>query len=861
MRFNISATALICSFCLLFASCEASFNTADITASDIENVSVESHESSSWDGPESIEVESGKGCLIFQTPENPSGMELHFVMSLEIDEASIPGTLDASQIIVFNNLPLGTYRVSCKAYKSDGSLYASGSAETEIRSGAASSVNLTLRRQRSPEAPAITSQPASLTKDQEGSSASFTFTATARASGGNLTAKWYKASSADMTGKTEVPSGNITNTPASSEADPTITLLSSSLSLTHNESGTWYYQCEFIHDDPTNFGTETSSTSTSVVYARVIPALTSFTATYNGSPVVPGSLPALSDFTITESHGESTSSGNPSDYSITTAATFTSGKVGSIPLTLKYKTSSITAEATVPYKYSPQAPSVSVSPSAPVKVAHYLGSTTLRVTATGTSYTIYGTSSVVRDDISYQWYKDNSAIAGETTSTYAPPATTPGSFTYKCRVTYTPNSSYAASTAPGYVESDSVSVEVTRWTLTVRNSSNQEQAPNSVAGDYNLNAEETYTFGLGNEDSTTANAVKSSLSWQEQTNSYLTVTTNSSRGTASVTPTATSTSRNTSLAIFCLGRTLYTIPINIVAGSTPSDAYTDWTTLKTDLEAYTNTDQPKDFVLSGDLEASSYIQINGKVRLLAAPGGATIYRASSFLGNFFCIGEDGKTPTLTLGGNGNSLTLNGHTSSDEEVIARSPFIQVTDNAVLEMNNNVTLKNNHASNYKGGAICVEDSTFNMYGGMIEGNSNTKTGNGYGGGGVYLYSNYDDCIMNMLGGKIKGNRATESGGGIYATGSKASINMSGAASVLNNHSELNVSSDGGGGGVYLRSGAKLNISSSATITGNTAASRGGGVYTTTAGTITTYSDDAISGNTANGETYGPNIYTKP
>ena len=860
MRFNISATALICSFCLLFASCEASFNTADITASDIENVSVESHESSSWDGPESIEVESGKGCLIFQTPENPSGMELHFVMSLEIDEASIPGTLDASQIIVFNNLPLGTYRVSCKAYKSDGSLYASGSAETEIRSGAASSVNLTLRRQRSPEAPAITSQPASLTKDQEGSSASFTFTATARASGGNLTAKWYKASSADMTGKTEVPSGNITNTPASSEADPTITLLSSSLSLTHNESGTWYYQCEFIHSDPTNFGTETSSASTSVVYARVIPALTSFTATYNGSPLVPGSLPALSDFTITESHGESTSSGNPSDYSITTAATFTSGKVGSIPLTLKYKTSSITAEATVPYKYSPQAPSVSVSPSAPVKVAHYLGSTTLSVTATGTSYTVYGTSSVVRDDISYQWYKDNSAIAGATTSTYAPPATTPGSFMYKCRVTYTPNSSYAASTAPGYVESDSVSVEVTRWTLTVKNSSNQEQAPNSVAGDYNLNAEETYTFGLGNEDSTTANTVKSLLTWQEQTNSYLTVTTNSSSGTASVTPTATSTSRNTSLAIFCLEQTLYTIPINIVAGSTPSDVYTDWTSLMDAIEAYENTSIEKQFTIQGELEANEYMDVSGKIKLVAGPAGATIYRGSGFKSNFFSV--SGNT-TFTLGGNGNSLTLDGNTKSGSSVSATGSFISASDGALIEINNEVTLQNNRCTK-AGAAVRLEGASLAMYGGQITGNTYITNSTSDGGGAIYITtsSGHTNVSINMTGGTISGNEATgASGGGIYAK--SASIAINGVVKIIGNTSKINNStpSNYGGGGIYLNN-STLSMVSGAEISGNSAPNAsGGGIYTTTSGSLTIEDESSVKDNTASDETRGHDTYIRP
>lgn len=860
MRFNISATALICSFCLLFASCEASFNTEDITASDIENVSVESHESSSWDGPESIEVESGKGCLIFQTPENPSGMELHFVMSLEIDEASIPGTLDASQIIVFNNLPLGTYRVSCKAYKSDGSLYASGSAETEIRSGAASSVNLTLRRQRSPEAPAITSQPASLTKDQEGSSASFTFTATARASGGNLTAKWYKASSADMTGKTEVPSGNITNTPASSEADPTITLLSSSLSLTHNESGTWYYQCEFIHGDPTNFGTETSSASTSVVYARVIPALTSFTATYNGSPVVPGSLPALSDFTITESHGELTSSGNPSDYSITTAATFTSGKVGSIPLTLKYKTSSITAEATVPYKYSPQAPSVSVSPSAPVKVAHYLGSTTLSVTVTGTSYTVYGTSSVVRDDISYQWYKDNSAIAGATTSTYAPPATTPGSFTYKCRVTYTPNSSYAASTAPGYVESDSVSVEVTRWTLTVKNSSNQEQAPNSVAGDYNLNAEETYTFGLGNEDSTTANAVKSLLTWQEQTNSYLTVTTNSSSGTASVTPTATSTSRNTSLAISCLEQTLYTIPINIVAGSTPSDVYTDWTSLMDAIEAYENTSIEKQFTIQGELEANEYMDVSGKIKLIAGPAGATIYRGSGFKSNFFSV--SGNT-TFTLGGNGNSLTLDGNTKSGSSVSATGSFISASDGALIEINNEVTLQNNRCTK-AGAAVRLEGASLAMYGGQITGNTYITNSTSDGGGAIYITtsSGHTNVSINMTGGTISGNEATgASGGGIYAK--SASIAINGVVKIIGNTSKINNStpSNYGGGGIYLNN-STLSMVSGAEISGNSAPNAsGGGIYTTTSGSLTIEDESSVKDNTASDETRGHDTYIRP
>lgn len=141
-------------------------------------------------------------------------------------------------------------------------------------------------------------------------------------------------------------------------------------------------------------------------------------------------------------------------------------------------------------------------------------------------------------------------------------------------------------------------------------------------------------------------------------------------------------------------------------------------------------------------------------------------------------------------------------------------------------------------YQGGGVRnYKEATFNMYGGEITDNNSSIGSGSYLGGGVYSTG-----AFTMSGGKITGNKATD-GGGVYSTGT---FTMTGG--VIGNNSSTN------GGGVYstktlIVSGGIIGRDPGNNISGNTAAN-GGGVYTR--GTCTLENSVILRNNsaTANG-----------
>ena len=129
---------------------------------------------------------------------------------------------------------------------------------------------------------------------------------------------------------------------------------------------------------------------------------------------------------------------------------------------------------------------------------------------------------------------------------------------------------------------------------------------------------------------------------------------------------------------------------------------------------------------------------------------------------------------------------------------------------------------------GGAIWVENATFNMYGGTILGNRANV------GGGVYVSES--GSVFNMYGGKIVRNKATRSndsdgGGGVHVTYGSTFTMYGGEISY--NYTAKN------GGGVFLNSGT-FNMYGGK-ISANSAAQSGGGVYI-----ANSYITVSISGN---------------
>jgi len=209
---------------------------------------------------------------------------------------------------------------------------------------------------------------------------------------------------------------------------------------------------------------------------------------------------------------------------------------------------------------------------------------------------------------------------------------------------------------------------------------------------------------------------------------------------------------------------------------------------------------------------------------LRGVGGNRIIRLKSH-GNMFTVRQN---VTFILD---NNITLQGHNGNTGNMVQ-------IEGGTLKMNAGVTITGNN-----GGGVYVSSGIFEMSGGTISGNGNTKDFNG---GGVDNRGTF-----TMSGGTISGNSASN-GGGVYT--SRGTFTMSGGTISGNNSTK--------GGGVYIHYGTFAMRGGN--IIGNTAVNYGGGVYrqegtfTKTGGTITGYNSDLTNGNVVKDE--GGNVFSR-
>jgi len=232
---------------------------------------------------------------------------------------------------------------------------------------------------------------------------------------------------------------------------------------------------------------------------------------------------------------------------------------------------------------------------------------------------------------------------------------------------------------------------------------------------------------------------------------------------------------------------------------------------------------------SSTIILESSLKITKDITIVAEDYAVTITRYidddpdNNFRGSFFIIGDDTKSGTLTLGGNGSTdITIDGKKNKllDELWIYAAVLINVN-NGELVMNEGVTLQNNSNS----GVYVDVNGTFTMKGGTISGNEAE-----YNGGGVFVD---DNGTFNMTDGIISGNKTGHmDGGGVYVAYSGSTFTMDGGTIYNNEAAER-------GGGVHV-SGGTFTMKGG-TISGNIAASDGGGVlvvmgtFNMSAGTI--------------------------
>lgn len=174
--------------------------------------------------------------------------------------------------------------------------------------------------------------------------------------------------------------------------------------------------------------------------------------------------------------------------------------------------------------------------------------------------------------------------------------------------------------------------------------------------------------------------------------------------------------------------------------------------------------------------------------------------------------------------NGGSFIMNGGEISGNIADARGGGVfigGVTSTASAFIMYDGEISGNHvtstSTNTGGGGVCVSNanSTFDMYGGTIAGNTAV-----YRGGGINIISS---SVFTLYGGVIAGNAATGTavncgGGGVFI--SSSTFEMKGGT-IAENHAALN------GGGVAISGGAVFTMTDGE-VTLNTAANAGSGIH---------------------------------
>lgn len=214
--------------------------------------------------------------------------------------------------------------------------------------------------------------------------------------------------------------------------------------------------------------------------------------------------------------------------------------------------------------------------------------------------------------------------------------------------------------------------------------------------------------------------------------------------------------------------------------------YSDWSALEKAIEETSTT--TSEFVLSGNLTATSTITVSGEITL-KAPAGTTITRGADFKGAFF----ENKS-TLTLEG----ITLDGGNANETSIEAEAPLITSSGSLTL---NNCTLQNNKNTSIDGGPGGVTVFT----GGELIMNSGATIKNCIGdyGGGVIVYTGGTFTMNDKS--TISECTSLSYGGGVVVCGSSSGDSGAGGTFTMSGGAISGcIAEYGCGGGVYVEKG---------------------------------------------------------
>lgn len=454
--------------------------------------------------------------------------------------------------------------------------------------------------------------------------------------------------------------------------------------------------------------------------------LVSISASYTGSYQKVNVIPSIESFNIVETYNdENTATGYKDNYEVLSpSVTNYMQKVGSIPITIRRKNTEIQDTVNVPFKYEPRESynNPDISNTNISIVQNSSPAPTISISARSpTEYTIYGTSTKVKDDVSYQWLKNGSEITGATNSSYTVPTDTAGTFKYKCKVTYTPDETYATRTSPVYAISDEITVTVT-----------------SATTDAITTWSELKSAIAEQADSQTPLTLQ--ISGILEANSYIEVNGNVSLVAANSSGATIHRASDFKSNMFS------------VSGSNAS------------LTLGTN-----QLPLTLDGKAKNGSEVAATKPLIAASNGATI-----IINNGVTL-QNNKNST-----SGGAISLNnstlymyngkitGNTCTQTSSGGGGGGVYLENGSTMNMLGGEISGN--TATYNGGGIYAKGSSTSVF---MEGtatvsrnfsNANSSVTNG-GGGGVYLYNDASLNVTNRA--TIKNNEAKYSGGGIYNT----------------------------------------------------------------------------------------------
>ena len=237
---------------------------------------------------------------------------------------------------------------------------------------------------------------------------------------------------------------------------------------------------------------------------------------------------------------------------------------------------------------------------------------------------------------------------------------------------------------------------------------------------------------------------------------------------------------------------------------------------ETKFTAWTRTDSLPDtagnYYLTDDVTLTTTVKYSGKI------------------GDDYCSWDVPDGVVLCLNGKNITMKNPDGMKDDVDVIKVSAQFALTDCKTGDAQGKITHATDSSnSKYEGKGVKVLGGTFNMYGGIITGNtSNYDTG----GSGVCVVSDETKTSeFKLYGGTITGNTA-KNGGGVevskYIDEQPAVFYMYGG-NIIGNTATVagDWKSYGNGGGVYVSHMAEF-VMSGGTISGNTAKQFGGGVF---------------------------------